>query len=237
LSFAGQHAPLAARLLDWREIAPQTRHFTFEIVDRDEFAFVPGQFLSLTAAINEKEMTRAYSIAGVPDGNKVEFCLNLVQDGKFSPYLFALQPGDVVDAKGPYGGFIFRQPVDTLCIATGTGIAPFRGMLRKRLPEDPGHQYTLVFGARHEHGLLYLDELEQLAADYPNFRLITTLTRPPEFWTGRPGRVQAHVFEAIGERRDLAVYLCGLKAMVDEVRNSLREMGFDRKQIIYEKYD
>ena len=43
--------------------------------------------------------------------------------------------------------------------------------------------------------------------------------------------------EAIGDRRDLDVYICGLKAMVDDVRAILKAMGFDRKQIIFEKYD
>ena len=43
--------------------------------------------------------------------------------------------------------------------------------------------------------------------------------------------------QAIGERRDVDVFLCGLKLMVDDVRNILKEMGFDRKQILFEKYD
>jgi CDP-4-dehydro-6-deoxyglucose reductase len=46
-----------------------------------------------------------------------------------------------------------------------------------------------------------------------------------------------HLLEAIGDRRDLDVYICGLKAMVDEVRAILKTLGFDRKQIIFEKYD
>ena len=33
------------------------------------------------------------------------------------------------------------------------------------------------------------------------------------------------------------VYICGLKEMVDDVRALLKQKGFDRKQIIYEKYD
>jgi CDP-4-dehydro-6-deoxyglucose reductase len=49
--------------------------------------------------------------------------------------------------------------------------------------------------------------------------------------------VQAHLAEAIGERRDLDFYLCGLKEMVDDVRAVLKGLGFDRKQIFYEKYD
>jgi CDP-4-dehydro-6-deoxyglucose reductase len=49
--------------------------------------------------------------------------------------------------------------------------------------------------------------------------------------------VQAHLEEALAGRRDIDVYLCGLKAMVDDVRATLKRQGFDRKQILYEKYD
>ena len=49
--------------------------------------------------------------------------------------------------------------------------------------------------------------------------------------------MQTHLLEAIGNRRDLDVFICGLKAMVDDVRAILKELGFDRKQIIFEKYD
>jgi CDP-4-dehydro-6-deoxyglucose reductase len=43
--------------------------------------------------------------------------------------------------------------------------------------------------------------------------------------------------EAVGSRRDLDVYICGLRGMVDEVRAMLRDLGFDRKRMVYEKYD
>ena len=49
--------------------------------------------------------------------------------------------------------------------------------------------------------------------------------------------VQQHVLDALGGRRDVDVYICGLKAMVDDVRVKLKELGLDRRQIIFEKYD
>jgi ferredoxin-NADP reductase len=49
--------------------------------------------------------------------------------------------------------------------------------------------------------------------------------------------VQAHLLDFVGERREMDVYICGLKAMVDDVRAKLKELGFERKQIIFEKYD
>ena len=63
------------------------------------------------------------------------------------------------------------------------------------------------------------------------------MSRPEDSWRGRTGHVQRHLSEAIGERRDLDIYVCGLKAMVDDVRSRLKTAGFDRRHIIYEKYD
>jgi len=226
-----------ARLLEWREIAPEVRHFVFEIPEVEQFSFVPGQFVSFHADINGQQFTRAYSIASAPAGNRFELCLNLVKEGHFSPHLFALKPGDTIAITGPFGTFVFRDPArDSLLIATGTGIAPFRAMLPSRLAADPAHQYTLLFGARYQHGLLYSEEFEALASRFNNFRFWPTLTRP-ENWTGRTGRVQAHLADALGVSRDQNVYLCGLKAMVDNIRLTLKSLGFDRKQIVYEKYD
>jgi NAD(P)H-flavin reductase len=231
------HVSHRARLESSREIGPNTRHFVFSIADVETFGFVPGQFLSFISEVDGKTITRAYSIASVPAGNRVEICLNLVDDGHLSPRLFGMRAGEEMEVKGPYGGFIFREKRATICVATGTGIAPFRGMLRQRVGEDAEHEYTLVFGARHEHGLLYRAEWERMAAEHVNFRFVPTLTRPPEDWQGRTGRVQPLMMEAVGERRDFAVYVCGLKEMVDDVRVRLKEMGFDRKQIVFEKYD
>jgi ferredoxin-NADP reductase len=226
-----------ARLIESHELAPNTRHFEFATLDWNA-AFVPGQFLSVTASVGEDEITRAYSIVSPPGGNRVALCANLVQDGHLSPFLFSLKPGDEIDFKGPYGAFILRRPVsDSIFVATGTGIAPFRSMLLSGLHEHPDQRFTLIFGVRYEHGLLYDDEFRALAGRYKNFDYRPTLTRPPEKWTGRTGRIQRHTLDALGDRRDIDVYICGLREMVDDLRAKLKEIGLDRKRIVYEKYD
>jgi ferredoxin-NADP reductase len=230
--------PMTARLLESIEIAPEVRHFVFEVEDVERFSYVPGQFVSFTAVVAGSPITRAYSIASPPCGKRFDLCLNRVLDGKLSPGLFAMRPGDCIPMTGPWGGFIFRQPVeDSILVAAGTGVAPFRAMVRDRLKCDGVHQFTLLCGARYEHGLLYSKEFEELAFEHPNFRFWPTLSRPEPHWSGRTGHVQGHLFEAIGDRRDVNVFVCGLKAMVDDVRSILKANGFERKRILYEKYD
>lgn len=200
--------------------------------------YAPGQFVSFTGTFDGREITRAYSTASPPRGNRFELCLNRVQDGFFSPRLFAMESGDTVEMAGPLGYFTWREPVrNSILVGTGTGIAPFRGMLQWYLEKGGEREITLIFGVRFEESLLYREEFEAMAARYSNFRFWPTVSRPEKSWLGRTGHVQTHAFAAVGERHDVDVYLCGMKAMVDDLRRQLKASGFDRRQIIFEKYD
>jgi ferredoxin-NADP reductase len=229
---------MRAALLEFHDIAPEVRHFVFEVPGIQQLDFKPGQFVSFNATVRDKKITRPYSIVSLPDGNRFELCLNLVHEGVFTPHLFALQPGDSVEMSAPLGFFVVRDASkEAVFIATGTGIAPFRAMASDYLSQPYSKQLTLLFGVRHQQTIYYRDDFDALASQYPNFRFWPTLSRPEPSWTGRTGHVQTHLLEAIGDRRDLDVYICGLKAMVDDVRAILKGLGFDRKQIIFEKYD
>lgn len=229
-------------MLSWKELAPEVHHFDFEVPGRQELAFTPGQFVSVLEKVDGKEITRAYSIASPRGGNQFALCLNRVPDGLLSSFLFTLHPGEEVEMHEPLGYFTLRHPGrHAVFVATGTGIAPFRSMLLDHLPRTQPN-ITLLFGTRHEHGLLYREDMERLAREFKTFRFLPTLTQPGESWKGRTGRVQAHLDEALALRApdeivNIDVYICGLKEMVDDVRQELKRRGFDRKQIIYEKYD
>ena len=233
---------MKARLLSTEDIAPEVRHFEFEVPDRTDFHFTPGQFVSVIDRIDTREITRAYSIASPRNENRFALCLNRVPDGFVSPYLFGLKPGDEIEIQEPLGYFTLRHPGHrAVFVATGTGIAPFRSILLDHLPRTEPH-ITLLFGVRYEGGLLYHGELQRLAAAHPSFHFIPTVTRPTAGWNGHVGRVQSHLDEALGmksyeDKSTIDVYICGLKEMVDDVRSELKARGFDRKQIIYEKYD
>ena len=229
---------MKATLVDTKQLTPDVRHFVFEASEVERLDFLPGQFASLSQTIGGREVTRAYSFASAPgQGNRFELCLNHVPDGQFSEWLFELRPGGAVEMRPPMGTFTLHHPErEALFVATGTGIAPFRSMLKAHLHESTP-PITLLFGTRYEHGLLYRAEFEEMALDYPQFHFRPVLSRPEPDWQGLVGRVQPHLRDLVGDRRDVDVYLCGLKEMVNETRAMLKEMGLDRKQIFYEKYD
>ena len=158
-----------------------------------------------------------------------------------SNYLCNLEVGETISFQGPFGDFTLRPPLrDTVFIATGTGVAPFRSMLHWLLAEKERHQdrqFWLLFGARRQQDLYYRDEFEQLAMEHGNFHFEPTLSRAEEDWPGLRGYVQQHLGEIVGMRTDMHAYICGLEKMVQANRDLLKTLAWDRKSIRYEKYD
>jgi NAD(P)H-flavin reductase len=224
------------------ELTPSTKHFEWEIAG-GAFDFYAGQFVSLKVSRPGGEEARPYSIASAPRGDaRFDLCLNRVEGGYVSNYLCDLAAGASVEISGPHGAFVVGRPVeqDLVFIATGTGIAPIRGMLADLFAagEAPAQDVWLLFGVRHPETILYRAEFDALAAAHPRFHFVPTLSRPPAGWKAETGYVQEHLRRIFAGRRDFKAYICGLKAMVDEVRFILKEeFGLDRKQIRFEKYD
>ena len=238
----------------------QCFHLEFQADELPSFDFAPGQFVSCVADDpNGKSQTRAYSIASAPRGNGFDLCVNRVEGGFFSNLLCDLEQGDTVRFHGPHGLFILRQPLtDTILIATGTGVAPMLGFVQHLFPADgtdrtEGRHVWLVYGTRHETELYYRDYFEQIAAQHSNFHYISTLSRAPESWKGHRGYVQEFVGKIAEEHAascspdvvtaaepagfNIHAYICGLNEMVSANRERLMSLGWQRKQIIFERYD
>src|SRR6266404_2904788 len=232
-----QFQTLQASLARSSALSEFTKHLEFVVKGIPHFGFVPGQWLSLkTSKPDGEEITRAYSIASPPlEDARFAFCLNRVQDGFMSNYLCDMNEGDEITFQGPFGAFILRPPMrDTMFIATGTGIAPFRSMLYWVLADPSRHQgkqLWLVFGNRTEKDIYYHEEFLRLAREHDNFHYLPTLSRGSAEWHGLRGYVQEHVPQLARERKDVHAYICGLDKMVKANRELLKGLGWDRKAI------
>jgi len=232
-----------ARLINSVSLSGITKHLEFEMLNVSRFGFVPGQWLSLKHTKEDgEEITRAYSIASPPSENSsFALCLNRVQDGWMSNFLCDMKAGDEISCQGPFGDFILRPPMrDSIFIATGTGIAPFRSILQWLLADPSRHQgrqLWLVFGNRTEKDIYYHQEFLQLASNRENFHYWPTLSRGTPDWPGLRGYVQEHVPQIVRGRSDLHAYICGLDKMIKANRELLKSLGRDRKDIRFEKYD
>jgi CDP-4-dehydro-6-deoxyglucose reductase len=235
--------------LDWQtgrvvniiDETPATRRYFIETPSTTPFDFKPGQFVTLDLPIHEKKNKRwrSYSIASSPDGTNIfELVIVLVEDGLGTPYLFNnIQVGDEISLRGPAGVFVLPEQIehDYFMICTGTGIAPFRSMAQHLFNNSiPTQNIYLIFGTRTKSDLLYYDELMSLQGKFPQFKYIPVLSR--ENWEGKTGYVHDVYSELCVNKPEAQFLLCGWKNMIDDAKNKLLALGYDKKQIHFELY-
>jgi len=196
------------------------------------FDFRPGQFISCRLPVGGETLTRPYSIASSPeDARRLEIVLNLVPGGPGSHYLFGLSVGTRVHFTGPWGSFVLdRAPeAETVFIPDGTGIAPIRPMLRRALATATGRPLRLLAGAAARERVLYRAELDALARECPSFAWehVSSVELADEVrrrWVER------------GTGRSRHFFICGVGAIVPAVRDLLRQAGYERRAVQYEKW-
>ncbi len=223
----------------------QTRRFWIEIPEVPSFDFKPGQFVTLDLPIHEQKNKRwrSYSIASAPDGTNVfELVIVLLEGGLGTQYLFnEVTIGSELTLRGPQGKFVLPEQIeeDLYLICTGTGIAPFRsmaGFLHKH--KLPHQQIHLIFGCRTFGDSLYLDELKQLEKDEPGFFFHPCYSREAEVPGGAQKGYVHPVYEQLTDngKKPAKFYLCGWKVMIDEAKQRILAMGYDKKAIHLELY-
>lgn len=234
---------LEAKLIKTEDHNDLTRSFWLEIDGIDRFDYIPGQFITLDLPVHEKRLKRwrSYSIASAPDGsNIIELCIVYQEGGIGTTYLFNdVEIGTQFRFKGPLGVFTIPKNLDQeiVMIATGTGVAPFRSIMRHidqhQLPFKKIH---VIFGTRKEDGILYRSEFEALAEKYPQFTFDAALSRSDD-WPGYKGYVhQIYQEQYSVHSADRTFYLCGWQKMIDEAQATLNTMGYGENQVIYELY-
>jgi ferredoxin-NADP reductase len=219
-----------------------TKRFWIEATETNDFNFAPGQFVTLDLPIHEKvnKRWRSYSIASWPDGSNVyELVIVLLKDGAGTNYLFnEITVGSEIIFRGALGVFTLKEnnlDKDLFLICTGTGIAPFRSMVHHIKNHDIPHKNIhLLFGTRKKPDLLYYEELKQLEKDLPAFYYHPVLSR--EDWEGEKGYVHAVYEKLCADRQPANFFLCGWKNMIDEAKQRITAMGYDKKLIHQELY-
>jgi CDP-4-dehydro-6-deoxyglucose reductase len=236
-------------VLPWRKCkiiriqkeAPETLRFWFQAEEPDRFDFIPGQFVTLDLPIHEKpnKRWRSYSIASWPDkGNVFELIIVRNESGPGTNFLFGdAVIGTEIPFRGPQGIFTLPENIDKdlFLICTGTGIAPFRSMIHFILLNNIPHKdIYLIFGTRSKESLLYYEELKALSRQYPEFHYIPVLSR--ELWEGLTGYVHDAYASLLIKKQPADFFLCGWKNMINDAKQRIQELGYDKKSIHQEIY-
>ncbi|MEA5444488.1 FAD-binding oxidoreductase [Gammaproteobacteria bacterium AB-CW1] len=228
-----------------RMVTPRVRELTFTRRDGELIDYQPGQFVTLHMPHEEQMLRRSYSIASIPEesSQSIAIAVTHVDGGRATERLFAMEPGDAVDAVGPFGRFVLRDdsPCRYLLIGTGTGVTPYRAMLPEleRRIDLEDFSVELFLGVRNPEELLYGEDFQQCAEKHAGFNFHACFSRVmPESPTAfhYQGYVQDQIDRVKPDpERDIA-YLCGNPEMIDTAALKLKELGFPVQNIRREKY-
>jgi len=171
--------------------------------------------------------------------------------GVCSNFLCDTTPGDEMKMTGPSGKVMLMPEedpnTDYIMVATGTGIAPYRGFIRRLFFEDTPAadvykgQAWLFLGVANSDALLYDDEFQDAKARYPdNFRIDYALSREQENKKGGKMYIQDKVEEYADEifnKLDSGahIYFCGLKGMMPGIQDMLKTVC-EEKGLSYDEW-
>ena len=215
----------------------------------DDFAFEPGQHLTVRATIDGEDVRRSYSCcisrAEARRRGEVRVASMRVPTGTMSSWLNTqVQPGDVLQVMTPLGSFVCPSNPTArrhhVGVAAGSGITPVLSLLTTALEEEPDSRVTLIFGNRRTDSIMFLEELMDLKNRFPGrFTLLNVLSREVqdlELFTGRIDQDKLEEFLAtfVPEDEVDEWYLCGPFGMVETVRAVLAERGVDQEHVHHE---
>jgi ferredoxin-NADP reductase len=182
---------------------------------------------------------RAYSIASAP-GEPLAITVERLEDGEVSPYLTQeSQPGDLLEVRGPIGGYFVWQPAfggPLLLLAGGSGIVPLRAILRYRALLGSSVPIRLLYSSRRLEDVIYRDEL---SVHLEGLEVIYALTRSqPAGWAGYARRVdEAMLADVAWPAADKPLaYVCGPTSFVEAAATGLVGLGYPPVRVRTERF-
>ncbi|WP_051731653.1 1,2-phenylacetyl-CoA epoxidase subunit PaaE [Kitasatospora phosalacinea] len=199
----------------------------------EEFAFRPGQSLTLRRIVDGADERRSYSLCS-PVGGPLRIAVREVPGGLFSHWLVSgAETGEVVEVLPPAGAFTAdpAEPGRHVLIAAGSGITPMLSIAASVLAGHPDSEVTLLYGNRRSDTVMFADELADLKDRYlRRFQLVHVLSRESrdaELLSGRldPERLTALLGALVDVPAVDHWWLCGPYGMVTGTKRLLAELG------------
>ena len=213
---------------------------------QSEFVFEQGQNITIKKEIDGEEIRRSYSICSAPFEKELRVAVKKVDGGKFSTYANStLKAGDALDILPPTGRFNTKLQVTNhkqyLAFAAGSGITPVISIIKTTLQAEPASSFTLVFGNRGRHSIIFFEELEGLKNKYLNrFNFINILSREKTDAPINSGRIDLNKLTELNKLVDYKntdeFFICGPEEMIFCVKEFLEASGIAQKKIHFELF-
>jgi NAD(P)H-flavin reductase/ferredoxin len=188
--------------------------------------FKAGQYLRVNLADGD---TRNFSMANPPhESDSAQLHIRHVPGGRFSEAVLAgIEKGDKLEVELPYGDFHLRADRERaiVCLATGTGFAPFKSMIEDLLKRGDRRDVHLYWGGRRRQDLYMADLPARWVTRADWFKFIPVLSEPNPDWNGATGLVHQAVLKNRTDLSGCQVYACGNPLMIRSARRDFENIA------------
>jgi ferredoxin-NADP reductase len=231
-----------ARVKEKREIAKGTLFVAFDL-QGEEVDFQPGQYFFVTLPDlgyqDERGLRRHITVVTSANEKGVLGLATRLRDSAFKKTLSEIEVGTEVEVEPPKGKFVLPEETSRplVFVAGGIGITVFRSMLlyirEKRLP----YRVTLIYSNRDPESAAFLDEMQALEGELPDFRLIVTMTDDPN-WEGDRRRLDAAFFkeQLEGDLNQYTFMIAGPPEMAEAMQTELAAAGVDEANVAADRF-
>lgn len=201
--------------------------------------FIPGQYFFVTLKpddeLHKEDLTHHFSIVNSPNQKGV---LSLTTRLRLDVSLFKrtlneAKVGDEVEIGKIAGSFVLPEATDKsiVLIALGIGITPYISMLRWAFEENKPYRFTLIYSDDETQSMAFLDELEQMAKDHSDLKLIPTVTKE-ESWLGEKRHIDGQFLkDYLDDINNQLYYVSGPPKAVMAVADSLKKADIPEANI------
>lgn len=214
-----------------------------------KISYKSGQFLTLMANIEGKEIRRAYSLCSSPFVDEdLVVLVKRVEDGRLSNHLVdQLKVGDTVKVMEPAGHFTTEYSKDRkrhlVMFAGGSGITPMMSHIKSTLSQEPESVVSLIYCNRNQDSIIFKEELTRKEIQYEGrLHIIHVLDEAPMNWQGYSGLLNHEMLTKLFERIpnwgiDKTTYLmCGPEGMMKNVETLLAQQQIPKEKIFKESF-
>jgi ring-1,2-phenylacetyl-CoA epoxidase subunit PaaE len=234
---------------DLRRESSDAVSLTFAIPEAltGDYAFAPGQYLTLRTTMEGEEVRRSYSICSGPDDGELRIAVKKVDGGAFSNWAAdELKTGDELDVMTPTGRFGVAHAPDEARVyvgfAAGSGITPILSIVKGVLAREPDSRFFLFYGNRSTGSMLFREALEELKDRFMQrlsvFHVISGEEQDIPILHGRLDgeKVRVLLRSLVPASSVDHVFICGPTGMSEDIEATCRDIGIASDKIHVERF-
>lgn len=232
-----------SKLVSRSEVAEGTVAFRFE--RPSNWKFQAGQALDMTLIdpieTDDEGNTRTLSIASAPHEDTLMIATRM-RDTAFKNVLKGMPIGSEVKIEGPSGDLtLHHNEARSACLlAGGIGITPFRSMVFDAARKKSQQRIFLFYSNRRPEDAAFLEELQGLEQENPNYTLIagmTEMAKSSRQWRGATGLIDQELLaKHLGHASSPVYYIAGPPTMVTGLHQMLTAAGIKDDDIRAEEF-